>query len=168
MMEAGLSLGTNLGDRLAALVEAKRLLVSRLGLTILAQSPVYETEPVGVPPEYRHLRFLNAILIVSCATISHECMDHLHEIEDLMGRKRQLDRNAPRPIDIDLIYLNGQTIQSGGLVVPHPRWAERRFVVQPLADVRPDLILPGQTKTVREILRDLKAPEQVELFSGSW
>ncbi|HBA84018.1 MAG TPA: 2-amino-4-hydroxy-6-hydroxymethyldihydropteridine diphosphokinase [Verrucomicrobia bacterium] len=167
-IEAGLSLGTNLGDRLALLAEAKRRIAAAPGMEVLAQSPVYETEPVGVKPEYRHLKFLNAVLIVQGCCAPHECFDRLREIENDMGRKRSLDQYAPRPIDIDLIYADAMTIQSGGLSVPHPHWSERRFVVQPLADVRPGLILPGQSKTVAEILRDLPPAEKVVKYADSW
>ena len=84
-----------------------------------------------------------------------------------MGRHRGLDRFAPRAIDIDIIYVGDVHIESGGLVVPHPRWMERRFVVQPLADVRPDLFLPGAGRVVREVLGQLKG-EAVTRLDRSW
>ena len=167
-MEVGLSLGSNISSRLDNLKEAKRRLLSMPNAKLVAQSPVYETEPVGVKPEYQHLDFLNAILIFEGPCSAHECFDHMHQIENDMGRHRALDRFAPRPIDIDMIYVDNLEIQSGGLVIPHPHWKERRFVLQPLADVRPDLVLPGSTKTVKEVLAALPAAEEVTLFARDW
>ena len=92
----------------------------------------------------------------------------LRAIEDDMGRRRQLDRFAPRPMDIDIIYFGTGRIESGGLKIPHPRWAERRFVVQPLADVRPNLRLPGSSLTVAETLAALPAREAVSLLTRDW
>ncbi|MBN1269072.1 MAG: 2-amino-4-hydroxy-6-hydroxymethyldihydropteridine diphosphokinase [Kiritimatiellae bacterium] len=167
-MEIGLSLGSNLGDRLAFLKEAKRCVLELPYTELTAQSPVYETEPVGVKPEHQHLRFLNCVLIVESATVVHEFFDQLRGIEDAMGRRRTLDRYSPRPIDIDVVYADDLRIESGGLVIPHPRWAERAFVVGPLADVRPDLVVPGSAKTVREIWETLESKDEVRLFSLDW
>lgn len=167
-MEAGLSLGSNVGDRLANLVEAKNRIAALPGLSIVAQSPVYETEPVGVKPQYRELKFLNAVVIIECPVTGHECFDRFRKIEDDLGRQRTLDRFAPRPIDIDVVYVGDLRIQSGGLCIPHAHWHERRFVVQPLADIRPDLVLPGQRKPVREILAELPPGDGVTLFAREW
>ncbi len=166
-MEIGLSLGSNLGDRLACMRGARDRIASWPGVQCLAQSPIYETEPVGVSDAYRDLKFLNAVLIVDSGRSPAEWLSMLHELEYDMGRERQGDRNAPRPIDVDILYAGDRCIDGGGLVVPHPRWAKRRFVVQPLADVRPDLILPGAGRTVRDILRDLVG-EDVTLFIAEW
>jgi 2-amino-4-hydroxy-6-hydroxymethyldihydropteridine diphosphokinase len=167
-MEVGLSLGSNISSRLDNLKEAKRRILTLPGAKLAAQSPVYETEPVGVKPEYQHLDFLNAVLIFEGPCTVHEYFDHLKQVEDEMGRHRGLDRFAPRPIDIDMIYVGNMEIQSGGLVIPHPHWKERRFVVQPLADVRPDLVLPGSEKTVKEILASLPEAGEATLFTRDW
>ncbi|MFH0880227.1 MAG: 2-amino-4-hydroxy-6-hydroxymethyldihydropteridine diphosphokinase [Lentisphaerota bacterium] len=167
-VEVGLSLGSNLGDRLANLVEARRRLLQSCDVTIVAQAPVYETEPVGVKPQYRDIKFLNTMLILNHCFTPHDCYQHLRSIEDAMGRQRTMDRYAPRAIDIDVIYAGDFSLESGGLKIPHPHWSERRFVVQPLADVRPDLILPGQTQTVRQILEALPQEEAVSLFQREW
>jgi 2-amino-4-hydroxy-6-hydroxymethyldihydropteridine diphosphokinase len=167
-MEVGLSLGSNISNRLDNLKEARRRILTLPGSKLAAQSPVYETEPVGVKPEYQHLDFLNTVLILEGPCSAHECFDHLHHIEDEMGRHRGLDRFAPRAIDIDMIYVGDSVIESGGLVIPHPHWKERRFVLQPLADVRPDLVIPGCKKTVREVLASLPETEEVTLFARDW
>lgn len=168
IQEAGLSLGSNLDDRMAALSLARDRIVTIPGVTLVAQAPVYETEPVGVKEQYRHLLFLNTVLVVASALSAHELFDQLREIEIQMGRQRSLDQNAPREIDIDVIFFGAQRIVSGGLVIPHPRWRERRFVVQPLSDVRPDLVLPGETLTVRQVLDTLPATDGVTLLTPHW
>lgn len=151
-VEIGFSLGSNLGDRAAHLRAAKRLLLEQPQCRFLAQSSLYETEPVGVKPEYQHLPFLNAVLVIGSGWPVEAWMSRLHAIEDSLGRQRSEDRFAPRTIDIDILYAGETCVGSSGLVVPHPRWARRRFVVEPLAEVRPHLILPGADASVRSVL----------------
>lgn len=158
-MEIGFSLGTNQGDVVTQMREAKRRILEFPETQFAAQSPLYETEPVGVAPEFAHLKFLNAVLVVESPCPPSEWLERLRGIEMAMGRQRGADRNAPRPIDIDILYAGAEYIDRGGLVVPHPRWAQRRFVVQPLYDVRPDLILPGAGLSVRDILAQLQGEE---------
>ena len=86
----------------------------------------------------------------------------------MLGRERSEDRNAPRPIDIDIVYAGDQIIEGSGLEVPHPRWAERRFVVQPLSDVRPEMVLPQANKNVVDILECLPQDEGLTLFEERW
>ena len=167
-MEIGLSLGSNLGDRLALLAEARRRVLAIHGLALAAQAPVYETEPVGVAPAFGDLFYLNTVLIVEAALELPALSRQLHAIESQMGRRRTADLNSPRPIDIDIIYANGLSLVSEEIRVPHPRWKERRFVVQPLADVRPDLSLPGDPRSVSEVLRSLPEKERVTLFTKQW
>lgn len=168
-IEVGLSIGSNLDDRLAALRAARTAIAALPDVTLLASSPLYETEPVGVPEEYADLRFYNAILVVGTSLDAHRLFHALQDIENALGRKRQLFRqNTPRTIDIDLIYYDGQTIRSGGLVVPHPRWTKRRFVLQPLADIRGYLVLPGHDRRVRDILADLPPGQEVRTVLAQW
>jgi 2-amino-4-hydroxy-6-hydroxymethyldihydropteridine diphosphokinase len=168
-METGFSLGSNLGDRLAHLSEARRRILTLPGVRCVAQSPVYETEPVGVKPEYRHLKFLNAVLVVESEQAPAWWLTALRRLEEDMGRNRTEDRYAPRPVDVDILYVGQERIRDPGrLEIPHPRWTIRRFVVQPLADVRPDLVLPGETLTVRERLSRLPDTEKIEKFAEAW
>ena len=167
-MEVGLSLGSNISSRLGNLSEAKRRILAHEGVKLLASSPVYETEPVGVKPEYEHLSFLNAVLVIDSPRAVQDCLTQLRAIEIDMGRHRSLDRFAPRAIDIDILYAGTERIESGGLVLPHPRWAERLFVVVPLADVRPQLVLPGCDRTVAEVLKDLPRDKSVTLLTRDW
>lgn len=167
-MECALSLGSNLGDRLATLREAARRIAALPDVRVIASAPVYETEPVGARPEYAHLTYLNTVLIVETAAGSEALAAACHAIEDALGRVRTEDRNAPRILDIDLLYAGGETRGGNALTLPHPRWAERRFVVQPLADVRPGLRLPGETHTVAEVLAALPPEPAVTRVAETW
>lgn len=167
-MEIGFSLGSNLGDRLVYLQQARDRLLLHSDSRLLAQSPVYETAPVGVRPEYDDLSYLNSVVVLESGMSPHDWLAALSRIETELGRVRTDDRNAPRTIDIDIIYAGEHVIGSGGLEVPHPRWLERRFVVQPLADIRPELVIPESGKTVREILANLPPDEKVAPFAWEW
>lgn len=167
-MEFGISIGTNLGDRLAQLQEARRRLVALPETQLVATSAVYETEPVSVGPEHHDKPFLNAVLVVESGLSPDALGAGLRVIEDAMGRVRTADRNAPRPIDLDVLYAGAIVSSAPALTLPHPRWALRRFVVQPLADVRPELRLPGGGGTVAETLLALPAKPDVFLLRRVW
>jgi len=167
--EAGFCLGSNLGDRLALLSAARDRLAATPGAALVAQSPVYETDPVGVRPEHARLKYLNAVVVLAADLDARAWLRRAAEIETELGRVRTEDRFAPRTMDVDLLYRGDDRFDDGGLTVPHPRWARRLFVVRPLADVRPDLRMPGDPRTVREHLAALSAvPEKVVLFAASW
>jgi 2-amino-4-hydroxy-6-hydroxymethyldihydropteridine diphosphokinase len=166
--EFGLSLGSNLGDRLSFLRRARAALAALPKTRISISSPVYETEPVDVQSAYRDCAFLNAVVILSSSLEPDAMSYHVHRIEHELGRRREPDRNAPRVIDIDVLYVDARVINHKDLTVPHPRWLERRFVVQPLADVRPDIVLPGTVRTVREILLSLPTEADVVRFLKEW
>jgi len=167
-MEIGFSLGSNLYNRKRLLMQAKNLLLSAPRTNFVDQSPIYETTPVDVKPEYRDMAYLNSIVIVDSELPLESWLSYIGKIETNLGRERTEDRNAPRPIDIDMIYANGQVVDSDGLEVPHPRWTERRFVVQPLCDVRPELVLPEAHKPVAEILRSLPQDDDLSIFDERW
>ena len=167
-MEVGLSLGSNLGDRMGNLREARRRVGMLDGVELLASGGVYETAPVGVRPEYAHMAFLNSVIIVETETNPMVLGEQLRAIEAQLGRVRCEDRNAPRPIDIDVLYAGDMILDDDQMTLPHPRWCSRRFVVQPLADVRPALILPGFAASVSHILASLPAEEAVALLLDHW
>lgn len=154
-IEVGLSLGSNMGDRLSHLREAVKAIRAIPFASVTVLSAIYETEPVGVKPEYRDMPYLNAVLLLEThlplQTLSHA----IHAIETQLGRIRQDDRFAPRTIDIDILYAGNLVSTDIALTVPHPRWTKRRFVLQPLADIRPELRIPGSTRTVAAHLADL-------------
>lgn len=167
-MEVGLSLGSNLGDRLAQMQSAKRMIISSGNVSFIAQSHVYETEPVGVPPIDRDMYFLNAALIVKTTLSMRELLKVFKRIERSLGRVPSLKPNTRRPIDIDIIYAGNLRVDDGDVVVPHPRWFKRRFVVQPMCDVRPELIVPGQTATVAQIYHNLGDKHRVLMHATDW
>jgi 2-amino-4-hydroxy-6-hydroxymethyldihydropteridine diphosphokinase len=167
-MEMGLSLGSNVGDRLRNLQLARDSIAKLQGVEIAAQSPVYETEPVDVQPEHRDKRFLNAVLILETGADPKVLQRQFYAIEIRLGRRRTADRHAPRSMDIDILFAGQARASAGRLTLPHPRWNERRFVVQPLADVRRELVLPGEARPVGEVLAALPAKPKVRLFSHQW
>jgi len=155
-------------DRLANLQGARDGLGAVRGVRVTAQSLVYETEPVGVKPEVRHLKYLNAALILETDVPVEALSRDIHGLEAALGRVRTEDRYAPRPVDVDIIYAGALECRTVELVLPHDRWFERRFVVQPLADIRPDSILPGQTQSVGDILLSLRHTPEVVLYRDQW
>lgn len=167
-IEIGFSLGSNLGDRLKNLSEAKRRILSEPHVAWLAQSAVYESAPVEVPSEFRNLPFLNAILVIASDWPVEAWLARIAEIENDMLRVRTGVRNEPRPIDVDIVYAGASSIDGPGLVVPHPKWAKRRFVLVPLAEVRPDVILPGSTQPVKQILDRLENGETCTRWTEDW
>jgi len=167
-MEIGFSLGSNLYNRKRLLMQAKNLLLSAPRTRYVDQSPIYETTPVDVKPEYQNMAYLNSVVIVDSDLPLESWLSYIGKIEKNLGRERTEDRNAPRPIDIDIIYAGDQIIDSGGLEVPHPRWAERRFVVQPLNDLRPNMILPEMKKPVSVILNSLTQDKGLSIYDERW
>ena len=119
-IEAGLSLGSNLDDRLASLQAARAAIAAIPEVALLASAPIYETEPVGVPEEFAHLEFYNTVLVIGTSLDAHKLFAHLQKVELSLGRKRTFRQNTPRLIDVDMIYYDGQTLRRGGLVIPHP------------------------------------------------
>jgi 2-amino-4-hydroxy-6-hydroxymethyldihydropteridine diphosphokinase len=168
LIEVGLSLGSNLGDRVATLSHAKRCIAALDGVKVVSASSLYETEPVGVKPEFQHMKFINAVLILKTTQPVEKLHEHLSDIEHELGRVRTEDRFGPRSLDIDVLYAGELVSDQPQLTLPHPRWAQRRFVLQPLAEVRGDLVLPGTTHTVRELLAALPPGEEVRIFHASW
>ncbi len=167
-VEAAVGLGSNLGHRLANLRAARERIGSLETVRLLASSPVYETEPVEVPEAYRGQWFLNAVLICETRMSPDAWSDALHAVEDSLWRVRTGERNAPRTIDIDLLTYGELELARPGLVLPHPQCVHRRFVCQPLSDVRPGLVLPGQTRSLAAILKALPPSPSVRQMSRTW
>ena len=167
-MEIGFSLGSNMYNRKRLLMQAKNLLTTAPRTRFLAQSPIYETTPVDVDEKYADMPFLNSVVLFETELPLESWISYIGKIEKNLGRVRSEDPNQPRPIDIDIIYAGDEVVQTDTLHIPHPRWAERRFVVQPLADVRPTLKLPQAEKTVAEILRTLPPDEGMHCVEERW
>ena len=127
-MQAVVSLGSNIEPRADYLARALAALAALPGTRLERASEPEETEPVGVPPEYAHLRFLNQLAIFETELEVHEFSRRMHAIEDALGRKRTV-RNGPRTIDLDLVDFGGMVLDEPDLVLPHPRARERAFVM---------------------------------------
>jgi 2-amino-4-hydroxy-6-hydroxymethyldihydropteridine diphosphokinase len=156
-MRAGVALGTNLGDCLANFRQARMQVeaLENVSGPILASS-IYETEPVGCEPGAP--AFLNAVIEFEYAGSPQTLLSELGAVERALGRPAQHKKNSSRPIDLDLLYFGPREIAEAGLRLPHPRMTERQFVLRPLADIQPDLILPNQSESVRTLLARL--PDQ--------
>lgn len=166
-MKVGFGLGSNVGERLRQLQQAKAYLLSLSNEAWHVASPVYETEPVGCPPNSP--KFLNAVLEIECELAPKTVLKKISAYEVAHGRDRDLPKNAARPIDIDILYVGEKEILEKDFVVPHPRLAERRFVLLPLSTIRPDMIVKGTGKTVRMLLRELPAREgEVTFVQQDW
>lgn len=156
-----LGLGSNLGDRKLNLALALELLSKRVRVEMV--SSVYETEPVGY--EQQPL-FLNAVCRIATNLIPEQLVRLAKTIETRIGRIPGF-RNAPRPIDIDILFYDNKVVSSRGLTVPHPRLAERAFVLVPLAEIAPALVHPENGKTVKELLSELGTVSGVHWWAGA-
>jgi 2-amino-4-hydroxy-6-hydroxymethyldihydropteridine diphosphokinase len=166
-MNVGVALGSNLGDRLANLRQARNAILRLTGVSRpILSSSIYETEPVDCEPGAA--KFLNAVLQFDYQGQPVELWRELKRIESKMGRPPQHERNVSRTIDLDLICFGDVETNTGELILPHPRAHERRFVLQPLADVAPELVLPGQTQNVRELLASLGESATVVRLTDNW
>ena len=166
-MRAGIALGSNLGDRLAQLRAAReRLLgIDEVGPPVRA-SRVYQTEPVHAPADSR--AYLNAVLEIEFTGQPSALLDALQAIEAEFGRPSKRPRNAPRTLDLDILYVGNLVLGNQEVVIPHPRLHQRRFVLAPLAEIRPELVLPGQQHSVAELLAALPDSAGVAIFSTTW
>lgn len=161
--EVILSLGSNQGDRAGWLGFATRVLAAHPEVSVVAVSHVYKTEPVDVAPAYRNSLFLNAVVVCETTLALDDFFGFTQQIENDAGRIRGDEENLPRTLDIDIILFGDVERNDRHLVVPHPRARARRFVMQPLADVRPSLRFPGDTETVAEHLAKLPKKPKVVL-----
>ncbi len=160
MKRVGLSLGSNLGDRLATLEQACDALAEAFGHLRLSQ--VYETEPVGCPegsPPY-----LNACVEIGTELPADALLRVTQGIENALGRTRSGVYGEPRSCDIDIIYYDTDTLCTPTLTIPHPRAHERAFVLRPLGDIDPQLTLPGPQATVAALLAALPDDGSVTPF----
>lgn len=139
--QAILGLGSNLGDRATMLASARYTLGELAGTRLLAASPVYETEPVGLREQPMFLNQVVAVeTVLSAPGLLRACLDLEHE----HGRERDIP-NGPRTLDIDLLFYENLTLRTPDLELPHPRWRERAFVVAPLVDLLTDGALASES-----------------------
>ena len=147
-MRAYIGLGSNLGERKSFLDRALELLEREPGIEVVGVSEVRDTEPVGLEDQPR---FLNAAAALETDLPALDLLARLLAVERALGRERGGPRFGPRTIDLDLLLYGEETIEEPGLIVPHPRLAERPFVLKPLLDLDPGLALPDGRR-VRDLL----------------
>ncbi len=148
-----LGLGSNLGDRRRNLEAALDALRAHPQITVSAVSSFLETDPVGGPPGQG--KFLNAAAKIETDLSPEALLEELKRVERAIGRKPG-SRWGPREIDLDILLCGDTILETGTLVIPHPRMRERRFVLEPLAEIAPTARDPATGRTVRELLASLK------------
>ena len=166
-MRAGIALGSNLGNRLANLSAARARLseLPKIEPSILA-SAVYETEPIDCEPTAT--RFFNAVMEFGYDGEPAELLRGLRGIEAALGRSPRHARNVSRTLDLDLLYFGDLTLSAPELELPHPRMHTRQFVLEPLAEIRPELVLPAQQKTVADLLEELPDRSPLVRVTSQW
>ena len=157
---AVIALGSNLGDSRQNLRDVMARL-QQFSDSPLLKSSLWRTTPVDCPPDSP--QFLNAVvgLVPRQDETPESLLAKLQALEKAFGRSAKKILNEPRPLDLDLITFGAETRQTPTFVLPHPRAAQRKFVLQPLSEIAPQLVLPGQTKTVAELLSALQTDEVI-------
>jgi 2-amino-4-hydroxy-6-hydroxymethyldihydropteridine diphosphokinase len=157
---AFIALGSNLGDSAGILRRVMRQLAN-LSVAPPLESSLWQTAPVDCPPGSP--LFVNAVLGLAprAGETPESLLGTLHDLEREFGRQAKKVPNEARPLDLDLIAFGGEVRATGELTLPHPRAHLRRFVLQPLSEIAPELILPGQTKTVTQLLGELPPDETI-------
>ena len=154
---AAVALGSNVGDRAAHLGRALGAMAALPGTDVLHASVFFETAAVRVGTADPGGPYLNAAAVIETNLSPRELLAALHKIEAAQGRDRTLPRGSPRPLDLDLLVYADRVINDGDLVVPHPRITERAFVLEPLAEIAPDLPVPPSGRTVAALLAELRS-----------
>jgi 2-amino-4-hydroxy-6-hydroxymethyldihydropteridine diphosphokinase len=142
-----IALGSNLGDRAENLRQARER-IEAPDLRVLRASSIYETAPRDVENQPW---FLNQVIECETDLFPRQLLERLQRIERAMGRKRRMAK-GPREIDLDILLFGNAVVKAPELEIPHPRLAERRFVLEPLAELAPEIRHPGTRRTVREML----------------
>lgn len=148
-MRAYVAVGSNLGDRWARLAQAARALRAAPGVSVVRASRVWDAAPVGPPQP----RYLNAVLELETTRTPRSLLGLLGEVEQAAGRTRDVHWGA-RTLDLDLLLHGCLVVREPGLTVPHPGMEERRFVLAPLAELHPELIVPGLGVSVWRLLEE--------------
>ena len=150
------ALGSNLGDSVALVRQALKRL-TELSDEPLACSSLWQTDPVDCPPGSPP--FINAVVCLSprAGETPERLLDKLQQLEREFGRPTKHKPNAPRPLDLDLLAFGAERRATPGLVLPHPRAHQRRFVLEPWAEIAPSFVIPGQSQTIAELLTRLGA-----------
>lgn len=152
-------MGSNKGDRAQSIVRALEALVA-WGVSVTRKSVLYETEPVETSSK---TWFLNCVIEADTDLLPPQLMHTLLHIEGALGRRRRVPR-GPRVIDIDILFYEDRLVSSEQLEIPHPRMAERRFVLVPFAEIAPELRHPVFKKTIAELLRETADRSEVRPY----
>jgi len=161
-----IGLGSNLGDRLGHLRQAREALLALAQPNSFVSSSIYQTEPVHCPDDSPD--FYNAVVSFRYSGTAAELHSRTRMIEHSLGRERSAI-NAPRTIDIDLLLFGDEIIHTPDLQIPHPRFHLRRFVLQPLVEIHPDLMVPCLNISAAQQLADLDSHEPpLERMTGMW
>jgi 2-amino-4-hydroxy-6-hydroxymethyldihydropteridine diphosphokinase len=152
------ALGSNLGEREARLAFALRELRAGVATRVVAVSPVFETDPVGPPPQGP---YLNAVVELLTGLAPRALLARLLAIEARAGRERRGARNEARTLDLDLLLYGDLVLDEPGLALPHPRLAERAFVLEPLCALAPKLVHPVRRETVAALAARVRDPAAV-------
>jgi 2-amino-4-hydroxy-6-hydroxymethyldihydropteridine diphosphokinase len=162
---AFIALGSNMGDSVQTIRRALDALQSWSDRPVL-RSSLWQTTPVDCPPDSP--LFINAVagVVPRAQEVPESLLERMQDLERAYGRKGKQILNEPRPLDLDLIAFGALTRSSPTLCLPHPRAHRRRFVLQPLSEIAPHLILPGQTQTVAELVADLQTDETIRLVAS--
>jgi 2-amino-4-hydroxy-6-hydroxymethyldihydropteridine diphosphokinase len=153
---AFIAVGSNRGDKKRNGEQALEWLTEDADNRILRQSSWYLTQPVGLDdPEW----FVNGVFLLETGQAPRELLETLLKIESRLGRERTI-KWGPRTIDLDLLFYDDRVIREVDLVIPHPELGKRRFVLDPLSEIAPDLIHPVTKKTVRELKEALETDDQ--------
>ena len=153
-----LGIGSNVGDRIYFLAEAVKKLRKTPSTRVVKISSVYQTEPVGVKNQYD---FLNAVVLVQTSIGVSDFHSRIKVIEKEIGRVER-NRWGPREIDIDILLFGDRVINGTAMTIPHAEMANRRFVLQPLAEIAPEMIHPLSYKTVKVLLAECKDSNSVD------
>jgi 2-amino-4-hydroxy-6-hydroxymethyldihydropteridine diphosphokinase len=163
MTHAYVALGSNLGDRAQHLERALRALRAVPGVLRVERSAVYETDPVGPPPQGP---YLNAVARLTTRLEPHDLLDHLMRIEREAGRVRGAKRDLPRSLDLDLLLYGRRTVRTPELVVPRPRMHERAFVLEPFCDLAAALVHPTLGETIEALAERVRDPAAVRRIAS--
>jgi 2-amino-4-hydroxy-6-hydroxymethyldihydropteridine diphosphokinase len=152
MARVFIGVGSNQDDRLSNVSRAIQELRAIPGVRVVQMAPIYDTEPMGGPPQPN---FLNTVVELETGQVPGDLLAQLKRLEQKLGRRRSTQRWGPRVIDLDILLYDDRVVNEPQLAIPHPRMHERRFVLEPLALLAPDVVHPVLHRTITQLLAQL-------------